>query len=115
MQKLLCILLFSFARLLYSGETFNYTETADDKFSILSDRSSYVSSELAFSQDLPDETPTSKKRKKRIKGISYEFIGIIPEYKTQHFFFADYQIIFFPSGALRPILFCYGKRGPPAI
>jgi hypothetical protein len=115
MLKFLYILFFAFARLFFSGDADVYKQLPNNTFPVSQESSFFISDESKLTQELPDETPHSKKRKKRLKGISYELIEVIPDYWIQPFLFADHANIFPASRALRPIFYCYGKRGPPAL
>jgi hypothetical protein len=113
MRKFLCIILFVFTRIICSGEATAYNLHYTEKKTFCKSQSISLSFTSVIDKETPDEAPGSKKRKKRIKGLTYEFLPAITHNKLKPIVTVEEQLLNNYLVVSSNSHFCNGKRGPP--
>ena len=115
MKKFICIILFVFIKTIFLGDLKAYAhyQTSDDRSLIVSP-SVAVQAKKTLKSEEPEKSPRSK-RKKRIKGISYEFLPIISKEESVFFNSCENQLCKYYLSISYYHHFCNGKRGPPSV
>ena len=113
MKRLFCIIILVFAKVVFLGGMSNNVQPKYFSSSSLIKAPNFVQSKIGQDTTPSDQSPSSQ-RKKRIKGISHDFLPLISEDKPKVFTSCEKQLLaYYPS-----ISFCHffsnGKRGPPS-